>query len=101
MELYGVNVIGGQSSASGDVQFHATDPSTGLPLEPAFNEATAADVDRAVAEAEHAFRVYGQSPAEQRAQFLRAIADEILALGSPLIERAQCGNRTAHWTTRR
>jgi NADP-dependent aldehyde dehydrogenase len=88
MELLGVNVIGGQSGAPGNVQFHATDPSTGLPLEPAFSEATEADVDRAVTQAEHAFRLYGQSSAEQRAQFLRAIADEIVALGAPLIERA-------------
>jgi 2,5-dioxopentanoate dehydrogenase len=88
MELMGGNLIGGVSSTLGDVQFRATDPGTGTPLEPAFHEATAAEVERAVTEAEHAFRAYGQSSAEQRAVFLRAIADEMVALGAPLIERA-------------
>ncbi len=88
MELIGGNVIGGVYAAPGDVKFTATDPSTGAQLEPAFAEATTADVDAAVAQAEHAFRTYGQSPSEQRARFLRAIADEIIALGAPLLERA-------------
>ena len=88
MELIGGNLIGGLSGTPGDVQFRATDPSTGMLLDPSFSEASAAEVDRAITEAEHAFRVYGQSSAEQRAQFLRAIAEEIIALGAPLLERA-------------
>lgn len=88
MELIGGNLIGGVSRAPGNVQFRASDPRTGTQLEPAFFEATSADVDAAVAEAEHAFKTYGQSPSEQRAKFLRAIADEIVALGAPLLERA-------------
>ncbi|MEO5817943.1 MAG: aldehyde dehydrogenase (NADP(+)) [Gemmatimonadaceae bacterium] len=88
MELTGGNLIGGVPATLGDVRFRATDPSTGTQLEPAFAEATSADVDAAVAEAEHAFRTYGQSSAEQRSTFLRAIADEIIALGAPLLERA-------------
>ncbi|MDB4892850.1 MAG: aldH [Gemmatimonadetes bacterium] len=88
MELIGGNVIGGAYSAPGDVTFNATDPSTGAQLEPAFAEATSADVDAAVAQAEHAFRTYALSPSEQRSKFLRAIADEIIALGAPLLERA-------------
>jgi alpha-ketoglutaric semialdehyde dehydrogenase len=88
MELIGGNLIGGVSAAPGDVRFHATDPSTGTQLEPAFAEATSADVNAAVAEAEHAFRTYGQSSAAQRAKFLRAIADEIVTLGATLLERA-------------
>jgi NADP-dependent aldehyde dehydrogenase len=88
MELIGSNVIGGVYAAPGDVTFNATDPSTGARLEPAFAEATSADVGAAVAQAEHAFRTYAQSPSEQRSKFLRAIADEIIALGAPLLERA-------------
>jgi NADP-dependent aldehyde dehydrogenase len=38
--------------------------------------------------AEAAFRVFGRLPAAARAKFLRTIADELLALGDPLIERA-------------
>ncbi|MEO8334819.1 MAG: aldehyde dehydrogenase (NADP(+)) [bacterium] len=88
MDLIGGNLIGGVPAAPGDVTFHATDPSTGTQLEPSFSEATHADVDAAVAEAEDAFRTYGQSSGEQRARFLRAIADEIIALGAPLLHRA-------------
>lgn len=88
MELIGGNLIAGVSRTESDVQFRATDPSTGAALEPAFHEASGDEVDRAAIEAEHAFRTYGQSSAAQRAQFLRAIADEIVALGAPLLERA-------------
>lgn len=70
------------------MEFRATDPSTGALLEPAYNESTAADVDRAARAAEAAFVVFAAVPAEQRAAFLRSIADELIATGAPLLERA-------------
>ncbi len=70
------------------MEFRATDPGTGAVLEPAFSESTTADVDRAVYAAEAAFESYSGAPAEQRASFLRAIADELVAIGAPLLERA-------------
>ena len=51
-------------------------------------EATSEEVNAAVEKAESAFSAYKNIPYEQRAQFLEAIADEIMALGDPLLERA-------------
>ena len=88
MELVGGNLIGGASSAESGVRFRATDPSTGEALAPEFTEASVAEVDRAVAEAERAFEIYGRTTPLERATFLRAIADELVALGAVLLERA-------------
>ena len=68
--------------------FHGVNPATGDALEPTFTESTPADVDRAVRAAHQAFETYGVLPGAERARFLRAIADEIDALGEELIERA-------------
>lgn len=88
MELVGGNLINGASSAESDVRFTATDPSSGAVLAPAFTEATPAEVDRAAMAAEKAFEPYSETSPQQRATFLRAIADELVALGTPLLERA-------------
>jgi len=55
---------------------------------PEFGLGTRADVDRAASLAASAFDVYRYLPLERRAAFLDAIADEIMALGDALIERA-------------
>jgi alpha-ketoglutaric semialdehyde dehydrogenase len=89
MEITGQNLIGGRPAASGTgAAFHAVNPATGERLEPAFHEADAELVDRALAAAEGAFDAYAALPASGRAGFLRAIAEEILALGDPLVARA-------------
>lgn len=88
MDITGANLIGGMPSIEAGSRFRAVNPSTGATLDPEFPEATSAEVDRAYAAAEAAFLTYGSAPAKQRAQFLRAIADELIALGATLIERA-------------
>ncbi|MEP7001711.1 MAG: aldehyde dehydrogenase (NADP(+)) [bacterium] len=88
MELVGTNFIGGVSSAEGDALFRGVDPRTDSPIEPEFREATAAEVDRAVQLAAESFRGYGRTTPAKRSAFLRAIADEIVALGAALIDRA-------------
>ena len=88
MELSGENLIGGEPAHGGGTAFHAVDPATGETLQPAFREGDAALVDRALAAAESAFHGYGSTAPAQRARFLRAIADELLALGEPLLHRA-------------
>lgn len=88
MKITGENLIGGQWSAEGGVRFLGVDPRTHLEIEPSFTEATSAEVDRAVALAVRAFEGYSQTPPSTRATFLRAIADELLALGAELIDRA-------------
>lgn len=88
MDLVGGNLINGVSSCEGDVRFTAVDPVTGEALMPEFREATPGEIDRALAAAEFAFRSYAHTSPQLRAQFLRAIADEIVALGSELLQRA-------------
>lgn len=65
---------------------HAVNPATGERLEPGFAGARLADVDRACGLAAAAFPGYRETRLEARAAFLEAIADEIMALGEPLIE---------------
>ena len=65
------------------------DPTTGQVIDPPFPEATASDVDGALQRAEAAFEPYAALPAARRAVFLRAIGEEIVALGDALLLRAQ------------
>ena len=70
------------------MHFRGIDPRTHLEVEPAFTEATSAEVDRAVTLAVEAFESYARTTAADRAAFLRAIADELIALDVELIDRA-------------
>ena len=88
MELTGENLIAG-AGARGTAVFRAVDPSTGAALEPEFHEGDAALADRALAAAEAAFPAYARTTAGERAAFLRAVAEELLAAGDALLERAQ------------
>lgn len=89
MEITGSNLIAGAADIGDGASFHAVNPTTGAKLDPVFHETGTAEVDRALAAAEAAFQVFGQSPLADRARFLRAVADELLTLGDALIERAQ------------
>jgi NADP-dependent aldehyde dehydrogenase len=68
--------------------FHAVNAATGERLTPDYRESTADDVDRALRAADAAFPVYARTTPAERARFLRAIGDELVALGDALIERA-------------
>ena len=87
--LHGLNLIGGVTSGAGGSRFAAVDPATGASLEPEFREATAGEVDAALAAAEDAFAAYRRLPPSQVAAFLEAIGAELLALGPALVARAQ------------
>lgn len=88
MQVLGEMIIGRATvRGQGAAQF-AFDPSTRANLEPGFGQATGADVERACTLAEQAFDPYRALPLEQRARFLEAVAEEILATGPALIERA-------------
>ncbi len=65
----------------------AVNPATGEVMEPAFAGASPAEVAQACAMARAAFAPFRETSLEARAAFLEAIADEIMALGDPLIER--------------
>ena len=68
--------------------FRARNPSTGETLAGEFREATPGEIDAAARTAERAFEPYAALPPGRRAEFLRAIAQQVLALGDRLLERA-------------
>ncbi len=87
MTLHGQHLLAGTASADGSASHRATDPATGLALEPAFHEATSSDVDRALEAAEAAFQADRDRPAADRVALLERIATEIEDLGDTLVER--------------
>lgn len=78
----------GNARIDGAKTFHAVSPITGEPLEPAFAAADRAAVDQACALAWGAFDQFRGTSVDSRAVFLEAIAEQILALGDELLERA-------------
>ncbi len=92
--LTGHQLLGSRESAESSDTFAARNPALGADLEPAFHEATAIEIDEAVALAEAAFDPFRRLLPEARADFLDAIADETLALDDELLERASA--ETAH-----
>lgn len=88
MQLTGKQLLGGETSWEGLEQFQAFTPHNNQPHDTVFYEATGAEIDRAVTLADDAFWTYRKTSGAQRAAFLEAIAEEILALGPFLIETA-------------
>jgi NADP-dependent aldehyde dehydrogenase len=86
--LHGQSFIAGALAEPHGHGFRPTSPLDSQPLDPAFYEATNEDVDRALHHADDAFSNYRRSTAEARAAFLEKIAEEILALGDALLDRA-------------
>jgi NADP-dependent aldehyde dehydrogenase len=88
MLIQGKNLVGFEESAQGDKTFRGFNPRTATALEPEFHEAAQSEVDRALQLAAAAAAPLRALSAAQRAEFLLAIREEILALGDTLIERA-------------
>lgn len=103
MDLLGKQLIGFQQTAEGNTSFTAFNPVTGAELSPPYHEATLSEVDAAIQAAAQAFPIYRAISADQKAAFLEAIADEILALGDQLLERgtAETGLPTGRLTGER
>lgn len=88
IEIKGRSIIGfGRGSETTDT-FTAFDPKTGNPVEPLFHPATMEELERAAVLADDARLKYAALSGRARAKFLRAIADNIEALGDTLIKRA-------------
>lgn len=87
-ELHGKQMIAGELSSQGDARIRGVNPATGQPMAPAYHEATAQEIDRAMTAAEACFDALRTSPCEQRATLLEAIGERIMALGDALLERA-------------
>ncbi|SAL34912.1 aldehyde dehydrogenase (NADP(+)) [Caballeronia humi] len=88
MKITGEMLIGATAVRGSDATLRAFDPARNADLEPVFGGGGAAEVARACELAEAAFESYRRAPLETRAQFLEAIADNIVGLGDALIERA-------------
>ncbi|MEM6794114.1 MAG: aldehyde dehydrogenase (NADP(+)) [Acidobacteriota bacterium] len=92
MLLSGHHFVGAERSIAGRHEWRAIDPRTGERLEPAYQDATDVEIDRALslaADAHESLRSRGGGVSrEVRAAFLEQIAQEILDLGDPLIDRA-------------
>ncbi|WP_442590018.1 aldehyde dehydrogenase (NADP(+)) [Pedobacter sp. AW31-3R] len=86
--MNGRNLIGNEYAEVNTSAFQAINPLTGVTLEGDFFPAQRNDVDEALNYAVKAFTVYKNIDKDSKAAFLRAIANEILALGDALIERA-------------
>ena len=82
------NLIGYNYQTQPGNTFKAIDPALGIDLPGDFYAASLAEVGAALNLADKAFESYRHTDKNQKAAFLRAIAEEILALGDELIERA-------------
>ena len=109
MKLEGYSIIGSQRGEGAGGTWQATNPATGEELEVVFHAENEAGLDKAVALAEEAFASYGESSSQVRAEFLRAIADEIDAIEEEIVPRmmaetalpelAVVGKRGVRWVS--
>ncbi|WP_137175081.1 aldehyde dehydrogenase (NADP(+)) [Massilia sp. HP4] len=88
MTITGEAIIDGVQERGAAGSFQAWDPSARAYLEPSFHMVTPEQIDRACASAGAAFDTFRATSDEQRAQFLDTVAEQILAIGDALIERA-------------
>jgi NADP-dependent aldehyde dehydrogenase len=86
--LTGISIVGASRGSHLGAKFHGINPAIGEELQPAFFSASAKEIDRAAQLAEEAFISYGKLSNNERASFLRSIADGIQALTEQLVERA-------------
>jgi NADP-dependent aldehyde dehydrogenase len=85
--ISGELLIGSQRMRGASGTLHAVNPASGETMQPAFGGASLRQLEQACELAWQAFDPYRATALEQRARFLDAIADRLLALGDELIER--------------
>lgn len=88
MSICGKNLVAGEWSGETSGGFTAFHAINNEPMTISFADATEQEVANAILQAEQAFESYSQLPANDRAKFLRAIGDEIVALGDELVVMA-------------
>lgn len=81
------NIIGFDQSAKGDQSLQGFNPAEQVALQGDFVAATSEEVNLAVEKAWAAWQTYRHFSGAKKATFLRAIAEEIEALGEALVER--------------
>jgi len=88
MNLAGQSLIGEHRADAQGPVFYAVSPATGKKLEPAFYSATSDDIDQAATLATDAFHDLASLSGRERARLLRVIAENLLAEGAAIVERA-------------
>lgn len=88
MPIQGKNYIGYALSAANAKSFQSYVPAQNIYLPETFHPATPGEIIDTMNKAEIAFDIYSAIPATERAKFLMAITEEIMALGDELLERA-------------
>ena len=84
--ITGKNYIGNNQSAKGTKTFKTFNPKLNIENQNTFTEATEDEINDAVNLASDAFKMYSQCSGSKKASFLRAIAEEIEALGDELLQ---------------
>jgi len=88
MNISGEMLIGSHCAQGTGEKFYAVNPATDEIIQPAFSSSSSDDIEQACKLAEAAFDEYRSLSLERRCHFLESIADEILALGDDLVQRA-------------
>ena len=86
--IEGKNIIGFTSSGDSSEEVVSVNPQDGSTLEGSFHAATVDEIEQAMQKAAGAYKTYRQLSGSKKADFLEAIAEEIMALGDELIQRA-------------
>jgi len=84
--ITGKNQIGFAQSAQGNITFKTFNPQKNSKNDTVFYEATSEEINAACLLATEAFKIFKNISGTQKAAFLNAIADEILALDTILIK---------------
>lgn len=84
--ITGKNYIGGQLIANGNKNYKTFNPQLNCENSWEFTEATPEEINQTVVLASKAYDSYKNYSGTQKAAFLNAIADEIMALGDELLE---------------
>lgn len=88
MSITGENFIGNIRSGKGGESFQAFNPAGNILISDKFTYATEDEFEQALTLAQNAFGSYKNTSTIKRAEFLDAIAEEIMALEETLIEKA-------------
>ena len=83
--IEGKQIIGFAMEAAGTKNFNSFNPATGEKLEYLFHKATSEEVNKAAEKAAAAFQIYRKKSGVEKADFLEAIGNEIMAIGDELI----------------
>ena len=85
MTITGKNLIAGEWSGDVSNGFSSVHALTNIAMNETYSDATTAEIEQAIVCANQAFIPYSQLSATKRAQFLRTIGEQIIALGDELV----------------